>query len=159
MPFSGEMRLRQLILALIALCSIWAGVYVERSQHAPARAAFTAGPAPPDFPAPQQQTKLVRVPGLKRPVAATPIVVKAAPQQYVHASGRTAKTVKTIRAKAKAKPASKPASGTELVDEDRRNYAEAPPPPLEPLAIENIQVSALTSSSARVTWQTNVPTV
>ena len=33
-----------------------------------------------------------------------------------------------------------------------------PPPPLEPPAITNVQVSALTSSSARITWQTNVPT-
>jgi len=50
-------------------------------------------------------------------------------------------------------------SGTEPVPQDTRDYAETPPPPLEPLGISNIQVSGLTSSSARVTWQTNVPTL
>jgi hypothetical protein len=149
------MRLRQLILALIALCAIWVGVYVERTQHAHAPAAFTAGPTPPDFPAPKH-AKLVRIPGLKRPVSATPIVVKAAPRPYLHGTGGTPKLVKTVRAKKKR--AAKPASGMEIADEDSRDYAESPPPPVEPLAIENIQVSALTSSSARVTWQTNVPT-
>ncbi len=150
------MRLRQLILALIALTAIWVGVYMQRTHHVHARAAFTAGPTPPDFPAPQH-AKLVRIPGLKRPVSATPIVVKAAPQPYVHGTGGTPKLVKTVRAKRKR--AAKPASGTEIVDEDSRDYAESPPPPLEPLAIDNVQVSALTSSSARVTWQTNVPTL
>ena len=150
------MRLRQLILALIALTAIWVGVYMQRTHHAHARAAFTAGPTPPDFPAPQH-AKLVRIPGLKRPVSATPIVVQAAPQPYVHGTGGTPKLVKTVRAKRKR--AAKPASGTEIVDEDSRDYAESPPPPLEPLAIDNVQVSALTSSSARVTWQTNVPTL
>ena len=150
------MRLRQLILALIALTAIWVGVYMQRTHHVHARAAFTAGPTPPDFPAPQH-AKLVRIPGLKRPVSATPIVVQAAPQPYVHGTGGTPKLVKTVRAKRKR--AAKPASGTEIVDEDSRDYAESPPPPLEPLAIDNVQVSALTSSSARVTWQTNVPTL
>jgi hypothetical protein len=45
------------------------------------------------------------------------------------------------------------------VEEDTRDYAETPPPPLEPLAISSVQVSGLTSTSARVTWQTNVPTL
>jgi hypothetical protein len=149
------MTLRQLILALIALSGIWLGVFVQRSQHHPsARSVFAAGPTPPDFPAPKRAT-LVRVPGLKRPVSATPIVVKPAPQPYVHATGGTApKPVKARPAKVKPQP-----SGTEIVDEDTRDYAESPPPPLEPLAITSVQVSALTSSSARVTWQTNVPTL
>jgi hypothetical protein len=149
------MTLRQLILALIALSGIWLGVYVQRShQHGSARSAFTVGPTPADFPAPKR-APLIRVPGLKRPVSATPIVVKPAPQPYVHAAGGMApKPVKARPAKVKPQP-----SGTEIVDEDTRNYAESPPPPLEPLAITNVQVSALTSSSARVTWQTNVPTL
>ena len=151
------MRLRQLILAFIALGSIWVGVYVQRSDQAPARAAFTAGPTPPDFPAPQQP-KLVHVPGLSRPVSATPIVVKAASRPHVHATVRTVKPTRTHLKR--VKPAARPRpSGTEIVDEDTRDYAESPPPPLEPLAISNIQVSGLTSSSARVTWQTNVPTL
>ncbi len=149
------MTLRQIILALIALSGIWLGVYVQRShQHGSARSAFAAGPTPADFPAPKGAT-LIRVPGLKRPVSATPIVVKPAPQPYVHATGGTTpKPVKARPAKVKPQP-----SGTEIVDEDTRNYTESPPPPLEPLAISNVQVSALTSSSARVTWQTNVPTL
>jgi hypothetical protein len=151
------MRLRQLILAFVALGGIWIGIYVQQSDRAPARKAFTAGPTPPDFPAPQQP-KLVHVPGLSRPASATPIAVKAAPRPSVHATRRTAKPVKTRRAKVKPAAHSQP-SGTEIVDEDTRDYAESPPPPLEPLAISNIQVSGLTSSSARVTWQTNVPTL
>jgi hypothetical protein len=149
------MRLRQIMLAFIALGGMWIGIYVQQSDRAPARAAFTAGPTPPDFPAPQH-AKLVHVPGLSRPASATPIVVKAAPRPHVHA---TVRTVKPARARhTKVKPAAKPQpSGTEVVDEDTRDYAESPPPPLEPLAISNIQVSGLTSSSARVTWQTNVP--
>jgi hypothetical protein len=146
------MRLRQLILALIALSAIAVGVYVQRSHHTHTRAALGAGPTPPDFPAPEHP-RLVRVPGLNRPASATPIVVKAAPRPYVHGTGGTAKPKLVRRAKR-----ARPQSGTETVPEDTRDYAESPPPPLEPLAITNVQVSALTSSSARVTWQTNVPT-
>src|SRR6476619_4884175 len=68
MPSSGELRLRTLILALTALGGIWIALVIQRSQPAPA-AAFASGPQPADFPAPE----LVRVPGLNRPVAATPI--------------------------------------------------------------------------------------
>jgi hypothetical protein len=152
------MRLRQLILALIALAGIWVGVVVQRGHHAPARAAFTAGPTPPDFPAPHAP-KLVHVPGLNRPVSATPIVVKVAPRPYVHATGGRSKPVEAHRAHVKPAQQPSPPSGTETVPQDTRDYAETPPPPLEPLAISSVQVSGLTSSSARVTWQTNVPTL
>src|SRR5437763_1350798 len=102
MPISGEMRLRQLIFALIALSSIWVGVVAQRSHHASHPAtAFTAGPTPPDFSAPKQQAKLVHVPGLKRPASATPIVVRERVQPYyVHATGGARKvTRKTARLK------------------------------------------------------------
>src|SRR5439155_18932702 len=57
------------------------------------------------------------------------------------------------------KPASEPAPPkTEPIPQDSRSSAESPPPPLEPLAISNVQVLDVTSSSARITWQTNVPT-
>src|SRR6476619_1806154 len=68
MPSSGELRLRTLILALTALGGIWIALVIQRTLHAPA-AAFASGPQPADFAAP----KLVRVPGLNRPVAAAPI--------------------------------------------------------------------------------------
>jgi len=155
------MRLRQLILALIALAGIWVGVVVQRSHHGPARAAFSAGPAPPDFPAPPAKPKLVHVPGLSRPAAATPIAVKAAPRPYVHAPGGSAAKPKPTRRQhvhVRPKPAQQPSS-IEAAPDDSRNYTEAPPPPLDQLEITNIQVSALTSSSARVTWQTNIPTL
>jgi hypothetical protein len=156
------MRLRQLILALIALAGIWAGVAMQREQQQrqrPARAVFTAGPAPPDFPAPVAKPKLVHVKGLNRPASATPIAVKVTPHPYVHAPGGVAaKPKRTRRAHARAKPAEQPPS-VQPVEDDSRSYAETPPPPLDPLAITNVQVSALTSSSARVTWQTNIPTL
>src|SRR6476619_1318879 len=75
MPVSGEMRLRHLTLALIALVGVWLAVLIQRSGEAPTanRSALAAELAPPDFPAPPSP-KLVRVKGLSRPVAAAPIV-------------------------------------------------------------------------------------
>jgi hypothetical protein len=155
------MRLRQIILALVALAGIWVGVLVQRSHHHGAPpAAFSAGPAPPDFPAPPAKPKLVHVPGLSRPAAATPIAVKVAPRPYVHAPGRSparSKHVHTHRVHVRPRTPEQPSS-IEAAPDDSRNYTEQPPPPLDPLEITNVQVSALTSSSARVTWQTNIPT-
>jgi len=156
------MRLRQLILAVFALAGIWVGLAVQHARRAPASAAFTAGPAAPDFPAPAPAAqpvhpKLVRVPGLKRPAAAVPIAVKVTPRPYVHApGGAAAKPTRVRRARVKPKTVDEP-TAIEAAPDDSRNYAEAPPP-LDPLAISNVQVSALTSSSARITWETNVPT-
>jgi len=151
------MRLRQLTLALIALAGIWVGVVMQRSHHSHARAAFAAGPTPPDFPAPAKP-KLIKVPGLKRPASATPIAVRIAPRPYVHRPVPVAKPARARHVRLKPKPAKEP-KGTVAAADDSRNYAETPPQPLDPLAITNVQVSALTSSSARITWQTNIPTL
>src|SRR5690349_21620114 len=160
MPVSGEMRLRQLILALVALAGIWVGLAVQRSHHGSAPAAFTAGPPPPDFPAPRPTApKLVHVPGLSRPAAATPIVVKVSHRPVARASSGTApRPTRARRPHVRTKPAQQP-STIEAAADDSRNYTDTPPPPLDPLAITNVQVSALTSSSARITWQTNIPTL
>ena len=148
------MRLRQIVLALIALSGIWVGVFIQRQHQAPA-GAFSAGPTPPDFPAPP---KLVRVKGLDRPVSPTPIV-RATPQVRVAPRRPAAPAPKAKRAVHRSKPSKAPVAPNELqpVQDDGRSYAETPPPPLEPLAISDAQVTALTSSSARVTWRTNVP--
>ena len=70
MPSSGELRLRTLILALIALGGIWIGLVIQRSHGTPPTAvAFAAGPRPADLPA----SKLVHVAGLSRPAAVTPV--------------------------------------------------------------------------------------
>ena len=155
------MRLRHLILALIALTEIWVGVAVQRGHHAPTRATFLAGPTPPDFPehpAAPTKPKLVHVKGLSRPASATPIAAKVAPRPYVHAPGRAVvKQTHVHRVRVEPKPAEQP-TGIEAAPDDSRNYAETPPPPLDPLEISNVQVSALTSSSARITWVTNIPT-
>ena len=151
------MRLRQLTLALIALAGIWVGVVMHRSHHGHARAAFAAGPTPPDFPAPAKP-KLIKVPGLKRPASATPIAVRIAPRPYVHRPVPVAKPARARHVRLKPKPVKEP-KGIVAAADDSRNYAETPPQPLDPLAITNVQVSALTSSSARITWQTNIPTV
>jgi hypothetical protein len=151
------MRLRQLILALIALTGIWVGVVMERSHHSHAGAAFAGGPTPPDFPAPAKP-KLIKVPGLKRPASATPIAVRIAPRPYVHRPVPAAKPARTRHVHLKPKPAKEP-TGIVAAADDSRNYAETPPPPLDPLEITNVRVSALTSSSARITWQTNIPTL
>jgi len=160
------MRLRQLILALVALGGIWLGVSVQhREQHAPQGARFSAGPTPPDFPAPAQpkskptsKPKLVHVPGLSRPAAATPIVVRTTRSRPARSGIIAVHTrPRTHRAKSGSVTAPEP-SGTDAVPGDARDYAESPPPPLDPLEITNVQVSGLTSSSAHITWQTNVPT-
>jgi hypothetical protein len=151
------MRLRQLILALIALAGIWVGVVMERSHHGHAGTAFASGPTPPDFPAPAKP-KLIKVPGLKRPASVTPIAVRIAPRPYVHRPGPVPKPTRTRHVHLKPKPAGEP-TGIVAAPDDSRDYAETPPPPLDPLAITNVQVSALTSSSARITWQTNIPTL
>jgi hypothetical protein len=151
------MRLRQLTLALIALAGIWVGVVMQRSHHGHARATFAAGPTPPDFPAPAKP-KLIKVPGLKRPASATPIAVRIAPRPYVHRPVPVAKPARARHVRLKPKPAKEP-KGIVAPADDSRNYAETPPQPLDPLAITNVQVSALTSSSARITWQTNIPTL
>src|SRR3954451_9140687 len=144
MPMSGEMRLRQLILAVVALGGIWIGIAVQQGdQSAPARAPFAAGPAPPDFPAPQKP-KLIRVPGLVRPAAAAPIAVRTRPARpYVHAVVTKAKPVKHRHSKAVPARQQGTPSETTIVPEDTRGYAETPPPPLEPLEITNVQVTAL----------------
>src|SRR4051812_12003644 len=104
MPMSGEMRLRQLILAVVALGGIWLGIAVQQGgQSAPVRAPFAAGPAPPDFPG-AQKPRLIRVPGLARPAATAPIAVKTRPARpHAHAVVANAKPVR--RHHSKAKPA------------------------------------------------------
>src|SRR5215210_4165841 len=82
MPMSGEMRLRHLTLALIALTGVWIAVLIQRAPEGrPTHAALAAEAQPPDFPAPAKP-KLVHVKGLSRPVAATPIV-KVRPRAHV----------------------------------------------------------------------------
>jgi hypothetical protein len=158
MPMSGDMRLRQIVLALVALAGIWIGLLIQRS-HAPARPSFAVGPQPPDFPAPAPtpRPKLVHVPGLKRPAATAPLV-KVTSRPHV-AKPAPARRAHRVRRRAPRRPPPALAAGTtEVVHPDARSYAEAPTPPLEQLAISDAQVVALTSSSARITWRTNFPT-
>ena len=157
MPSSGDLRLRTFILALIALGGIWIALVIQRTHPVPA-AAFASGPQPADFPAP----KLVRVPGLNRPVAAAPVAnasprvrpftrvpTKQTPDVQVSlAAGRT--TGKTTKSGAAA-------SATVQVPIDNRSAAVASTPPVEPLEIADAQVVSVTSSTARITWKTNVP--
>jgi hypothetical protein len=157
MPSSGDLRLRTLILALTALGGIWIALVIQRTHPVPA-AAFASGPQPADFPAPE----LVRVPGLNRPVAATPLAnasrrvrpftrvpTKQTPDVHVSlAAGKT--TGRTTKSGAAA-------SATVVVPIDNRSSAVASTPPLEPLEIADAQVVSVTSSSARLTWKTNVP--
>jgi hypothetical protein len=150
---SGELRLRQIILALIALSGIWVGVLIQRSHDMPAPS-FAAGSQPPDFPA----AKLVHVAGLSRPASPTPIV-RATPRPAVaKPAPRTPKPKVEVRLVESAPPEQPEATDTILIPDDARTPAVTPTPPLEPLAITDAQVVALTSSTARVTWRTNVPT-
>jgi hypothetical protein len=148
------MRLRQIIMALVALAGIWVGVLIQRSHDAPARS-FAAGPQPPDFPA----AKLMKVAGLSRPASATPIVkASARPTVSEPAPEAPAPKVEARLAESTAPEEPEKGSDTILIPDDSRSPAVAPTPPLEPLEITDAQVVALTSSSARITWRTNVPT-
>jgi hypothetical protein len=150
MPSSGELRLRTLILALTALGGIWIALVIQRSHPVPA-AAFASGSQPADFPAPE----LVRVPGLNRPVAATPIANVSRVRPFTRVP--TKQTPDTQVRVAAGKPAEPAPSTTEVVPQSDRSSAETTPPPLEPLAISDAQVVSSDSSSARITWRTNVP--
>jgi hypothetical protein len=150
MPSSGELRLRTLILALIALGGIWIALVIQRSHPVPA-AAFASGPQPADFPAPE----LLRVPGLNRPVAATPIGNVSRVRPFTRVP--TKQTPDTQVRLAAARPAESAPSTTEVVAQADRSSAETTPPPLEPLAISDAQVVSFDSSNARITWRTNVP--
>src|SRR6266540_2993844 len=154
MPSSGELRLRTLILALVALSGIWIALVIQRTHHAPA-ASFAAGPQPSDFPAP----KLVHVAGLKRPASSTPIVTASPAPALVSA---TPVAPEPAAPKARIRPAradqTQLAVGSTVLPDGTRASAETSPPPLEPLAIADAQVVAVTASSARIAWRTNVPT-
>jgi hypothetical protein len=159
MPTSGELRLRALILALVALGGIWIGVFIQRSQSSPLKAVtFAAGPRPVKVPA----QKLVHVDGLDRPAAAKPVAARTTPRvrPNTRIPARQTPNVPAVVTPVARKHAPKPAMPpkTEPIPEDNRSAAESPPPPLEPLAISNVQVVDVTSSGARVAWQTNVPT-
>jgi hypothetical protein len=153
------MRLRQIILALIALSGVGLALLIQR-MHEPPVPAFAAGPQPSDFLAPP---KLKQVPGLARPVAVTPIVRPSRPARAalisVPARPRPTKPARPRHAKrTDGQSARQTPDGTVEIADDTRSAATTPPPPLEPLAISAQQVTALTSSSARITWRTNVPT-
>jgi hypothetical protein len=145
------LRLRTLILALTALGGIWIALVIQRTHPVPA-AAFASGPQPADFAAP----KLVRVPGLNRPVAATPIA-NVAPRVRPFTRVPTKQTPDVEIRLAAATPTKPAPSATVVVAQATRTSAVTPPPPLEPLAISDAQVVSVTSSSARLTWKTNVP--
>lgn len=157
MPSSGELRLRTFILALVALGGILIAVAIQTSYRAP-KASFAAGPQPADLPTP----RLVRVKGLNRPAAATPIAnvarrVKPFTRVPTKQTSDTQVLVAAGAPPAKAKHAKTSGSTTEVVPQTDRSYAETATPPLEALQISNAQVVAVTSSSARIVWDTNLP--
>ena len=96
------------------------------------------------------------MPGLNRPVAAAPIA-NVSPRVRPFTRVPTKQTPDVQVQLAAGKPAEPAHSAIEAVPQQDRSYAETPPPPLEPLAITDAQVVALDSSSARITWKTNVP--
>jgi hypothetical protein len=157
MPSSGDLRLRTLILALTALGGIWIALVIQRTHPAPA-AAFASGPQPADFPMP----KLVRMPGLKRPVAATPVAnVSPRVRPFTRVPTKQTPDVQirlavgsTDAKRTHTRPA---ATVIAAVPDEDRSYADTSPPPLEPLEISDAQVVSVNSSSAHVTWKTNVP--
>ena len=149
---SGDMRLRQLILAIIALTGVWVALVIQRS-HEPSALPIAVA-ARPHAPAPTASPKVRRIPGLDRPAAVQPIVK---PSRKAHAHTPTP-APRPARRPVHAKRASKPPATGPAIDtsvvipEDTRVAAVAPPPGLEPLAISDAQVVAITSSSARITF-------
>jgi hypothetical protein len=156
MPTSGELRLRTFILALVAFGAVWIALGIQWTHAGPARP-FASGSQPGDFPAPA----LVRVKGLNRPVAATPAAnVTPRVQPFTRVPTKQTADVQVVSvSKQPAKRAAADPPTTDIVPQDDRSYAETPPPPLEPLTIADVQVASVTSSSARITWRTNVAVV
>src|SRR5437870_258102 len=134
MPSGGELRLRTLILALVALGGIWIALVIQRTQHAP-MAAFAAGPQPADFPTP----KLVRVAGLKRPASSTPIVTASPAPALVSATPVAPKHAPRAKIRPARADQTQLASGSTVLPDGTRASAEASTPPLEPLAIADAQ--------------------
>jgi hypothetical protein len=129
------------------------GVLIQRAHERSRPVAFASGPQPPDFLAP----KVVHGAGLSRPVAVTAIV-KAAPRARVSAH-KPRPRAKDAGARPAESEAPEPALGSgAAIPEHTRAGAETPPVPPEPLAITDAQMVAVTPSSARITWRTNVPT-
>ena len=101
-------------------------------------------------------------PGLNRPVAATPIANVLAARSSLHAradqADRRDAQISSRCRQADMRPRTRVAAGaTVVVPIDSRSAAVAATPPLEPLEIADPQVVSVTSSSARLTWKTNVP--
>src|SRR6185295_7709003 len=110
MPSSGELRLRTFTLALIALGGIWIALMIQRGHHAPA-ASFAAGPEPADVAPP----KLVRVKGLNRPVAASPVAnVSPRVKPFTRVPTKQTPDVQILAASAKPAPKVKPAKAPAL---------------------------------------------
>jgi hypothetical protein len=154
------MRLRHLTLALIALVGVWLAMLMQQNgdEATPQRSALVAEPAPPDFPAPVKP-KLIRVKGLSRPVAAAPIV-HVTPR--AHVATPAPRPAAKPRVDAQPRPAPETPQlelgGAVAIQEDTRAPAVAPAVPQEPLEISDAHVTALSATSARVSWRTNVPT-
>ncbi|MBA3733904.1 MAG: hypothetical protein H0W90_01710 [Actinobacteria bacterium] len=149
------MRLRTLILALIALGGIWIALVIQRGHDAPA-ASFAAGPQPADFAPPQ----LVQVKGLNRPVAATPVAnVSPRVKPFTRVPTKQTPDVQILADPPKPEPhvQTTKAPAIEVVPEKGRSYTETATPPLEALAISDAHVVSVTSSSARIIWKTNLP--
>jgi hypothetical protein len=150
------MRLRQLMLALIALSGVWIAVLIERTHQEPTSVVAAGGPRVADF----KPSDLKRVPGLSRPVAIKPMPEPlgrphvATPAPAPHPKVATPKPAVGPHVKTREQAPAK----TVLIPEDSRSAAVTPTPPVEALAIADPQVTALTSSSARITWNTNFPT-
>jgi hypothetical protein len=153
---SGELRLRTFILALVAFGACFLGITIQRIGG-PSAAHFAAGPQPADTPS----KNVVHVKGLKRPVAAAPVAAATTKrvQPFTRVPTKQTPDVQVVAASAARHTKRTKASGSSLTDVPQvdRSYAETPPPPLEPLAISDVQVTDITASSARVTWKTNVP--
>ena len=77
------MRLRQLILAVIALGGVWIAVLLQRSGDAPPPERSALSVEPPLTFRHRHSRRLVRVPGLSRPVAADADRVKVTPRPHV----------------------------------------------------------------------------
>ena len=153
-PSSGELRLRTLILALTALGGIWIALVIQRTHPAPP-AAFASGPQPAEFAAPE----LVRVPGLNRPVAATPIAIVSprVPRFTRVPTKHTTPNTEISVAAGKKTKRTEAAGATVVVPIDSRSAAVRSTPPLEPLYISDPRAVSVTSSSTRLTWKTNAP--
>jgi hypothetical protein len=141
------MRLRHVFPIFVVLAWAWVPFVIhDGGRHNTAASPLGGAPQPPELPAPRAGLDVGHA---RRPALVPRIVRVRRPLQVPH---------RPMRRRREAEQRT-PAPAWRLTGRaNARLASEAPSPPLEPLAITDVRVLSVTSSSARISWRTNFPT-